>query len=218
MVQLVPEPLPALSTDSHDQELDITQDEVTTQGTENTHDAEQEAANTDQEILAQGEEKCAHKTWCLNSYSILKFWIVITFHFIFKTRNTQILVCCICDIYKSIQWTCMSIHSLNVWYDNPNEASLKLFTSKCLSWSAEEPSRPPPRRALKKLLDRIRNQRSQWTGAWSHAPAPSSPTAFTDQIPERDTTIETGSLTSEEKDKQPPAELPEPQGQFSKVY
>ncbi|KAG7234902.1 hypothetical protein INR49_003639 [Caranx melampygus] len=122
VVQLVPEPLPALSTDSQDQELDITQDEVTTPGTENTqHDAEQEAGSPEQEILAQ-----------------------------------------------------------------------------------EEPSRPPPKRALKKLLDRIRSQRSQWTGA-------SSPTVFTDQIPERDTTIETGSLTSEEREKQPPTELPEPQ-------
>lgn len=77
MVQLVPEPLPALSTDSHDQELDITQDEVTTQGTENTqHGAEQETASTDQEILAQGEEKRSVHIKLddvSNSYSILKF-------------------------------------------------------------------------------------------------------------------------------------------------
>lgn len=58
MVQLVPEPLPALSTDSQDQELDITLDEITTPGTENTqHDAEQEATTTGQETSAQGEEK-----------------------------------------------------------------------------------------------------------------------------------------------------------------
>ncbi|XP_023266066.1 centrosomal protein of 295 kDa-like [Seriola lalandi dorsalis] len=121
VVQLEPEPLPALSTGSQDQELDITQDENT------QHDAEQEAASTEQETFAQ-----------------------------------------------------------------------------------VEPSRPAPKRALKKLLDRIRSQRNQWTGHNSRVPAADPPTVFTDQIPERDTTIETGSLTSEDKHKLPPIELPEP--------
>ncbi|XP_045929282.1 centrosomal protein of 295 kDa isoform X2 [Micropterus dolomieu] len=112
VVQLVPEPLPALSTSSQDQELDVTLDETATSGTENTqHDTEQET-------------------------------------------SAQV-----------------------------------------------EPSKPAPRRALKKLLDRIRSQRNQLTDHGGHGPAADSPTAITDQVPERDTTIDTGSLTSEEKDK-----------------
>lgn len=73
-----------------------------------------------------------------------------------------------------------------------------------------KPYKPAPRRALKKLLDRIRSQRNQWTEHNSHVPAADSPTAITDEIPERDTTIDTGSLTSEEKNKESPIELPEP--------
>lgn len=47
----MPEPLPALSTSSQDQELDVTLDETATSGTENTqHDTEQETS-------AQGGEK-----------------------------------------------------------------------------------------------------------------------------------------------------------------
>ncbi|XP_027135702.1 centrosomal protein of 295 kDa isoform X2 [Larimichthys crocea] len=124
VVQLVPEPLPALSTGSQDQdqELDITLDEIPTPAAENTHhDTEQEAGSPEQEA------------------------------------------------------------------------------------SARETSRPAPRRALKKLLDRIRSQRTHWSEHNGHVPAADSPTAFTNQIPEHDTTIDTGSLTSEEKDK-----LPEP--------
>lgn len=56
MVQLVPEPLPALSTGSQDRELDVTVDEDATPGTENTqHDTEQEAESADMETSAQGE-------------------------------------------------------------------------------------------------------------------------------------------------------------------
>ncbi|XP_039646701.1 centrosomal protein of 295 kDa isoform X2 [Perca fluviatilis] len=128
VVQLAPEPLPALSTGSQDQELDITLDEIAAQETRNAqHDTDQDAGGTEQETSAH-----------------------------------------------------------------------------------VEPSKPAPRRALKKLLDRIRSQRNQWTDHSSHAPAADSPTAITDQIPERDTTIDTGSLTSEEKDKLPPIELAEP--------
>ncbi|XP_042342950.1 centrosomal protein of 295 kDa [Plectropomus leopardus] len=127
VVQLVPEPLPALSTGSQDQELDVTLDDISTQGAENTqHDTEQE----------EQEEQ---------------------------------------------------------------ETSAPV-----------EPSRPAPRRALKKLLDRIRSQRNQWTDRNSCIPAAESPTASTDLIPERDTTIDTGSLTSEEKDNLPPVKVPEP--------
>lgn len=58
MVQLVPEPLPALSPGSQDQELDVTLDEIATQGTEDTQrNTEQEARRTDQETSAQGEKK-----------------------------------------------------------------------------------------------------------------------------------------------------------------
>ncbi|XP_035536030.1 centrosomal protein of 295 kDa [Morone saxatilis] len=113
VIQLVPEPLPALSTGSQDQELDVTLDEVPTPGTEDT---QQEARITEQETSAEAE-----------------------------------------------------------------------------------PSRPAPRRALRKLLDRIRSQRTQWTDSKSRVSAADSQTAITDQIPERDTTIDTGSLTSEEK-------------------
>ncbi|TDH15402.1 hypothetical protein EPR50_G00030590 [Perca flavescens] len=128
VVQLVPEPLPALSTGSQDQELDVTLDEIATQDTRNAqHDTDQDAGGTEQETSAQ-----------------------------------------------------------------------------------VDPSKPAPRRALKKLLDRIRSQRNQWTDHSRHAPAADSPTAITDQIPERDTTIDTGSLTGEEKDTLPPVELAEP--------
>ncbi|XP_070826236.1 uncharacterized protein cep295 [Chaetodon trifascialis] len=115
VVQLVPEPLPALSTGSGDQDLDVTVDESATPGTENIqHDTEQEAGSSEQDASVQ-----------------------------------------------------------------------------------VEPSRPAPRRALKKLLDRIRSQRNQWTDHSSRVPAASSPTVISDQVPERDSTIDTGSLTSE---------------------
>ncbi|XP_026226538.1 centrosomal protein of 295 kDa isoform X2 [Anabas testudineus] len=124
VVQLIPEPLPALSTDSQDQELDVTMDDITTPETENAQlDSEQEAGSSEQGSSAHVES------------STLK---------------------------------------------------------------------PAPRRALKKLLDRIRSQRSQWTDHSSQVPAADSLTAITDQIPEHDTTIDTGSLTSEEKDKLAP--------------
>ncbi|XP_058489850.1 uncharacterized protein cep295 isoform X2 [Solea solea] len=133
VVQLEPEPLPALSTGSQDQELDVTLDEITIQGTEHaSHDAEHEAARTELDTSAQ-----------------------------------------------------------------------------------VEPTKPAPRRALRKLLDRIRSQRNQYNEHSSHVPAADSQTVVNDQIPERDTTIETGSLTnsppsSDEKNKQPSIELPEP--------
>ncbi|MEQ2292009.1 hypothetical protein AMECASPLE_018766 [Ameca splendens] len=60
-----------------------------------------------------------------------------------------------------------------------------------------EALKPPPRRALRKLLDRIRSQRNDWINGSTRIPAEDSPTDFTDLIPERDTSIETGSLTSE---------------------
>nr|XP_033486685.1 uncharacterized protein cep295 isoform X2 [Epinephelus lanceolatus] len=124
VVQLVPEPLPALSTGNQDQELDVTLDETTAQGAENTqHDTEQEEQETSAQV---------------------------------------------------------------------------------------EPSGPGPRKALKKLLDRIRSQRNQWIDHSSRVPAAESPTANVDQIPEHDTTIDTGSLTSEEKDILAPIRLPEP--------
>ncbi|XP_041661097.1 centrosomal protein of 295 kDa [Cheilinus undulatus] len=129
VVQLVPEPLPAPSTGSQDQELDITLDEIATPGTENT---QQEDGRTEQGTSPQGV-----------------------------------------------------------------------------------PPKPAPRRALKKLLDRIRNQRTHWVTQNSRVLAADSPPVSTDHIPERDATIDTGSLTSEEKGILPPTELPEPDGSAS---
>ncbi|XP_053279039.1 centrosomal protein of 295 kDa [Pleuronectes platessa] len=128
VLQLAPEPIPALPTGSQDQELDVTLDEITTPGTEHSpHEAEQEAESNEQETSAP-----------------------------------------------------------------------------------VEPSKPAPRRALKKLLDRIRGQRNQSTEHSRRVSPADSPTVMTDQIPERDTTIETGSLTSGEKDQPAPSELLQP--------
>ncbi|KAM6932934.1 uncharacterized protein cep295 [Xenentodon cancila] len=127
VVQLVPEPLPALSNDSQDQELDVTVDEMVTPESENNMQLDTEDGSTEEETSAQ-----------------------------------------------------------------------------------MEPSRPAPKLALKKLLDRIRGQRNEWIHRTSHDLAADSPTVFTDQTPERDTTIETGSLPSEERDKRIPAGLREP--------
>lgn len=56
MVQLIPEPLPALSTGSQDQELDVTLDELATQETESSpNDTEQDARSSEQEAAAPGE-------------------------------------------------------------------------------------------------------------------------------------------------------------------
>ncbi|XP_029373987.1 centrosomal protein of 295 kDa isoform X3 [Echeneis naucrates] len=122
VVQIMPEPLPALSTGSQDQELDITLDEVM------QHEAEQKVASIEQGTSAQVES-----------------------------------------------------------------------------------SKPAPRQALKKLLDRIRSQRNQCTSHSSHVPGADSLTIFTHQIPELET-IETGSLTSEKEDRLPePAHSPQKQ-------
>ncbi|KAF7651379.1 hypothetical protein LDENG_00111830 [Lucifuga dentata] len=129
VLQLVPEPLPAPSTGSQDQDLDITLDDVVTQQTESTqYGTERETGSTEQETSAQAEF-----------------------------------------------------------------------------------SRPAPRWALKKLLDRIRSQRNQWSshGGLDTARVPPA-VQLSDQIPERDTTIDTGSLASEEREKPSPAKLPEP--------
>ncbi|XP_029923683.1 centrosomal protein of 295 kDa isoform X3 [Myripristis murdjan] len=128
MVQLVPEPLPAPSTGSQDQELDVTLDDAVTPGTENTQqDTEQEAGSTEQETSAQAE-----------------------------------------------------------------------------------PSRAAPRRALKKLLDRIRSQREQQSGVSGRVPVAEPPITVTNEIPERDISIDTGSLISEERDAPQPTNPPEP--------
>lgn len=63
-----------------------------------------------------------------------------------------------------------------------------------------KPSKPAPKQALRKLLNRIRSQRNDWTEP-SHASAAEPPAVLTDEIPERDTSIDTGSLTSVEKSK-----------------
>ncbi|XP_056138891.1 centrosomal protein of 295 kDa [Lampris incognitus] len=126
VLQLTPEPLPALSTDSQDQELDLTLDSAATPledtaGTEDSHpDARQQRQQAELETAEQAK-----------------------------------------------------------------------------------PSRPGPRQALKKLLSRIRIQQDQWSShssqGYHQAHVDDHLTADTDQIPERDTTIDTGSLTSEER-------------------
>lgn len=70
--------------------------------------------------------------------------------------------------------------------------------------SLVEPTKPASKHPLKKLLDRVRSQRNQWT---EHEAAVDLPTVRTDEIPEKDTTIDTGSLTSEEKSNGLPVEL-----------
>ncbi|XP_060928600.1 centrosomal protein of 295 kDa-like [Limanda limanda] len=153
VVQLAPEPLPALSTASQDQELDVTLDEITSPGTEHSpHEAEQEAESKEQETSAPGEEK--------------------------RQRNTEFRKCS--GLLEGLK---------NVSYP-----------------LALEPSKPAPRRALKKLLDRIRGQRS--TEHSSRVSPADSPTVMTDQIPERDTSIESGSLTSGEKEQPAPTDPP----------
>ncbi|XP_008307131.2 centrosomal protein of 295 kDa isoform X4 [Cynoglossus semilaevis] len=125
VVQLAPEPLPASSTGSQDQELDVTLDEVTTPGTIGTsHDAKVDTEQTEMKTSAQIE----------------------------KNKHA-------------------------------------------------------PRHALRKLLDRIRNQRNQWTELSSPVSSADSPSTISDKIPERDTSIESGSLNSEEKKRPPVNEL-----------
>lgn len=54
MVQLVPEPLPELSTGSQDQELDVTLDEDAPSMSENTQ-TEEGSVRTEEELSSQGE-------------------------------------------------------------------------------------------------------------------------------------------------------------------
>lgn len=70
--------------------------------------------------------------------------------------------------------------------------------------SLVEQIEPAPKHPLKKLLDRIRSQRNQWI---EHETAPDLPTVITDEIPEKDTTTDTGSLTRENKSNALPFEL-----------
>lgn len=60
MVQLVPEPLPALSTSSQNEELDVTQEEIAIPGSEIAQwDAEPEAGRPE-ETSTNGEDKQMH--------------------------------------------------------------------------------------------------------------------------------------------------------------
>ncbi|XP_034024440.1 centrosomal protein of 295 kDa isoform X2 [Thalassophryne amazonica] len=72
-----------------------------------------------------------------------------------------------------------------------------------------QPFRPRPQQTLKKLFDRIRSQRNQWSSDSTPVPEPEVESVIADHIPERDTTIDTGSLTNEERDVPPPVEVPE---------
>lgn len=66
-----------------------------------------------------------------------------------------------------------------------------------------EQVKAPPKHPLKKLLDQIRSQRNQWL---EHETPAELPTVITEEIPEKDTTIDTGSLTSAEKSSMPPVQ------------
>lgn len=70
--------------------------------------------------------------------------------------------------------------------------------------SSVEQIEPAPKHPLKKLLDRIRSQRNQWI---EHETAEDLPTVITDEIPEKDTTTDTGWLSSEHKSNALPFEL-----------
>lgn len=70
--------------------------------------------------------------------------------------------------------------------------------------SSVEQVKPPPKHPLKKLLDRIRGQRDLQAG---HGVAADLPNVITDEIPEKDTSIDTGSLTSAEKSIELPVEI-----------
>ncbi|XP_029026671.1 centrosomal protein of 295 kDa [Betta splendens] len=70
--------------------------------------------------------------------------------------------------------------------------------------------KPAPRPALRKLLDRIQSQRSQWADHSSRVPTTDSFPVLSNQASEHDTTINTGSLTSEEKENPPPLKLLQP--------
>lgn len=67
--------------------------------------------------------------------------------------------------------------------------------------SSVEQENAPPKHPLKNLLDRIRSQRSQWLETPAELPG-----VTTEELPEKDTTIHTGSLTSGEKSNVLPAE------------
>lgn len=70
--------------------------------------------------------------------------------------------------------------------------------------SSVEQTKPATTHPLRKLLNRIRSQRTQWT---EHEAAVDFPAVIMDEIPEKDTTIDTGSLTSEDKRNELPVEL-----------
>ncbi|XP_056905627.1 uncharacterized protein cep295 isoform X3 [Takifugu flavidus] len=66
--------------------------------------------------------------------------------------------------------------------------------------AAVEQVKAPPQHPLKKLLDRIRSQKNQWL-------EPETPAELPTVVPERDTTMDTGSLTSEERSNVLPVDL-----------
>lgn len=86
---------------------------------------------------------------------------------------------------------------LHIFVNILRKLSLKL---KFVGFFVVKPSKPAPKQALRKLLNRIRSQRNDWTEP-SHTSAAEPPAVLTDEIPERDTSIDTGSLTSVEKSK-----------------
>lgn len=92
-----------------------------------------------------------------------------------------------------------------LFYSNRQENSNSADFSECFNFIVlVKPSKPAPKQVLKKLLNRIRSQRNDWSEP-SHASAAEPVAVLTDEIPERDTSIDTGSLASVEKNKRFPS-------------
>lgn len=81
MVQLVPEPLPASSTGSRDQELDVTLDETSRPEAEHVqNDTEREAGSSEQETSAEGEEKNTFFKYMSELSESLQIFVSILFN------------------------------------------------------------------------------------------------------------------------------------------
>lgn len=77
--------------------------------------------------------------------------------------------------------------TLNIWQYQGTSDDSSIYAT--MFPSSVEQIEPAPKHPLKKLLDRIRSQRNQWI---EHETAEDLPTVITDEIPEKDTTTDTG--------------------------
>lgn len=100
MVQLVPEPLPASSTGSRDQELDVTLDETSRPEAEHVqNDTEREAGSSEQETSAEGEEK----EKCFKYISELSESLQIFVSILFNSKRLIITVPNFSKLFKSLK-------------------------------------------------------------------------------------------------------------------